>query len=492
MVVCVQARTWPGINKHGGVARIAKVHEDSNMYDVVYILGGKEKQVEAEYISTVDDTENGDKNEPTPTRRTKAMKDRMRQRAAKKGKEIPVCVLQALAAAGFNTLDGQRQSEEENTSDAPASPKKNNNQKKKKPAAATKKAAKHKIAAATKKKRKATAADKKESNSSAAAKKKLKATDEKESNNNSKKRRNATGSAETSPSKRPKQQQEPFHSALPMNRDEKCALADKHYHSRFQAAITNGVIYALSSSLRESDRENLSKLVKEVKKHDVILRVSETFNAKRTTLVLMPSTAKDTQHHPIARSRTLKVMRASLVGLPIVTPKWITSCLEQKALAIPTEDMYVRSLPTKTAELEKETEYGTALLAARHYQRAKDTSFGGIAPLHGTFVCLCGEFITPPLADVQLLLREAGATMLGWDAILKKKKNDDKAILLFNSNEDAAEFSLTSEEKRKQADDANILAVSTNWLFDSISCGEPLPESKIPWIANNNAESQAF
>ena len=48
-VVNVQSRTWPGVNKPGGVARIKKVHDDTGTgikYDVAYILGGRERMVD--------------------------------------------------------------------------------------------------------------------------------------------------------------------------------------------------------------------------------------------------------------------------------------------------------------------------------------------------------------------------------------------------------------------------------------------------------------
>jgi hypothetical protein len=54
-IVRVQSRTWPGINKPGGVARVTKVHTDSHSYDVAYVLGGTEKQVGAAYVTLHDD-----------------------------------------------------------------------------------------------------------------------------------------------------------------------------------------------------------------------------------------------------------------------------------------------------------------------------------------------------------------------------------------------------------------------------------------------------
>lgn len=48
-IVFVQARTWPGINKLGGMGRISKINV-GNTYNVQYILGGSEKSVKPKYI----------------------------------------------------------------------------------------------------------------------------------------------------------------------------------------------------------------------------------------------------------------------------------------------------------------------------------------------------------------------------------------------------------------------------------------------------------
>jgi hypothetical protein len=51
-IVRVQDRTWPGVNKPGGVARITKIHREGSVvvYDVAYVLGGREKKVEAVFV----------------------------------------------------------------------------------------------------------------------------------------------------------------------------------------------------------------------------------------------------------------------------------------------------------------------------------------------------------------------------------------------------------------------------------------------------------
>ncbi|KAL7453846.1 hypothetical protein ACHAWC_005492 [Mediolabrus comicus] len=63
-IVTVESRTWPGLNKPGGVARVTHVHhnDDTNKitYDVAYVLGGKEKAVDAEYVTLQSADDDGD------------------------------------------------------------------------------------------------------------------------------------------------------------------------------------------------------------------------------------------------------------------------------------------------------------------------------------------------------------------------------------------------------------------------------------------------
>jgi hypothetical protein len=56
-VVNVQSRTWPGINKPGGVAKVTAVHAvgGSHFYNVRYVLGGQEKRVEAIFVTPKED-----------------------------------------------------------------------------------------------------------------------------------------------------------------------------------------------------------------------------------------------------------------------------------------------------------------------------------------------------------------------------------------------------------------------------------------------------
>ena len=51
--VSVEARTYPGMNKHGGVGRVMKINADGTV-NVKYILGGSEKNLDLKYVSAID------------------------------------------------------------------------------------------------------------------------------------------------------------------------------------------------------------------------------------------------------------------------------------------------------------------------------------------------------------------------------------------------------------------------------------------------------
>jgi hypothetical protein len=82
-IVNVQARTWPGVNKPGGVARVVNVFH--GFVDVAYILGGKESQVDSIFIKAHDDQPN------------------QRRRSREGASELPMSLLQALEEQGFDT-----------------------------------------------------------------------------------------------------------------------------------------------------------------------------------------------------------------------------------------------------------------------------------------------------------------------------------------------------------------------------------------------------
>ena len=52
-IVNVASRTWPGINKPGGVGLVTNITPVDNSavkYDVTYVLGGRENGIDAQFV----------------------------------------------------------------------------------------------------------------------------------------------------------------------------------------------------------------------------------------------------------------------------------------------------------------------------------------------------------------------------------------------------------------------------------------------------------
>jgi hypothetical protein len=128
-IVHVQSRTWPGVNKPGGIARITKVlDKEGSSYHVEYILGGREKHVDAIFVSKPpeemvmdDDTkaENDDDDDQKPESSSISAAGTSNNEAKKRGRKsrrisikrreqaqqddiLPPDLLQQLAKEGFD------------------------------------------------------------------------------------------------------------------------------------------------------------------------------------------------------------------------------------------------------------------------------------------------------------------------------------------------------------------------------------------------------
>lgn len=97
VLVNVQSRTWPGINKPGGVGRVTEItYQDSAMFiDIDYVLGGKEKSIEMEFVEEhkFDEDNNGRAGRGRSSRRARVApqeektQEKTTSTKAKKGKE---------------------------------------------------------------------------------------------------------------------------------------------------------------------------------------------------------------------------------------------------------------------------------------------------------------------------------------------------------------------------------------------------------------------
>ena len=447
-IVHVEDRCWPGVNKQGGVARITKVHRDGGaiLYDVAYVLGGKETRVEAVFLSLQEDQQK---------RRSPSCKD-----------ELSPDLLVSLAADGFDT-EGKVQLEHVKRVEVKA-------------------ATKRKVLDANKSNEPATG-----------GRKKRQKKDEVAASASMKK--NRRGAKPSLPALNDKQKRE---------------VADAHYEERFRLAESQSVISVVASSLAEHDMTMLQLLCKETRSHDgqfykvrfaisalfcvsnilasffftVKVRMTDTFNPSKTTFVVMAVDPQSVPENLTSRSRTLKVMRAVLAGVPIVCASWISSCLNKGRAVMPTRDMYIRTVPAKTTDPLINAKLGASLYASRlHQAKAKGIEHSLLGNVR---VLLCGQYNTadgsPRKADIQTLVRESGATMLTsvGSAMNKLKKigdaDDSKVMLLCDECQHDARCGISTSLTNAvtaalERDDRGVLVVNSTWLFDSISCGEMAP-----------------
>ena len=220
------------------------------------------------------------------------------------------------------------------------------------------------------------------------------------------------------------------------------------------------------------------------------VKTTETFHANQTTLVIMPIDPQSNQRNPASRTRTLKAMRGMLAGVPIVNTAWISASLDKGKAVMPSSEMFIRTVPAKKTDPRINDSLGAALCAARIQQSRTLPQYNLELPLSNAHVLLCGQYNSaegsPRKADVLLLLRESGATILqSAGAAMKKLRtigdNESSKIVLLcdecQTNEHcgisdglAKEIMAAFERHHKR-----VLVVSSAWLFDSISCGGMVP-----------------
>ena len=85
----------------------------------------------------------------------------------------------------------------------------------------------------------------------------------------------------------------------------------------------------------------------------VTLKVMKDYKPGKTQLCITATSSSTSQHSGmVSKSRTLKVMRSALAGLPVLTPLWMEACLKDETIVPPTKDMCIRTLPTKQTSKE--------------------------------------------------------------------------------------------------------------------------------------------
>lgn len=207
----------------------------------------------------------------------------------------------------------------------------------------------------------------------------------------------------------------------------------------------------------------------------VKIRLSDNFG-KKTTICATPI-VNSTASRP-TRMRTAKAMRASLHGIPIVSPEWIQTCAEKNAFVFPTSEMISRSLPAKTDAIisNGESNFGIARMVAQLAKKAP-------LPLEHHSIFFCGAFAANRRKDLQLLARDAGAKVLSNASAVSAKFGKGRVVLLCH---DAATGTIIPAPLAKEADTAlktnahSVLVVNAQWIFESITCAKPLPTNAFP------------
>jgi hypothetical protein len=209
--------------------------------------------------------------------------------------------------------------------------------------------------------------------------------------------------------------------------------------------------------------------------------ISDSIQANKTTLCLVPCGTPHDGNLTTER-RTMKVMKASLSGIPIVSLAWVDACLAARQIVAPTAEMYVRTLSAKSTVLSSpianQCNFGVALLAAA----LDDTSTKSHGLLSRFAVFLAGFSSQNESAFVSLL-RSAGAV----DVIVNKQtavsklkamSKDETMIVLCGESPTIKLSDALEREIRSLA--SKVLVVGSQWLIDSVSCGFPVDPDFYP------------
>ena len=243
----------------------------------------------------------------------------------------------------------------------------------------------------------------------------------------------------------------------------------------------------------------------------MILKITKDFNHNKTQLCITaassspePTPTTDQSNiepiNVVSKSRTLKVMRSALAGLPILTPVWMEACLKEGNIVVPSGAMCVRTLPRKQVsaeagsggEDEAPTEhFGVAKYAAAFQKVSKVSPSTFNHHLDGVSILLCGTTAGAGMTkDLKMLLQQAGASIVSSVStasrlLLDMSKDGEGGPFVFLCDDSSTDSSCgISDALLKQAkkaigangsdtmkgNETTVLCVHFSWLFDSISC----------------------
>lgn len=494
-IVIVADRTWPGVNKIGGVAKVQRVHtsEAGVKYDVAYVLGGREKLVDSAFVklhiedsgSFISETK---KAESTSTKAeqdntTSSIGTNSRTRKSRRVDE------RKMVEQWVATIDAEEEkSEKKNKS----KPKDGISQMKPKPKL-------------------------KESKS----KRKLGEDDEKNTSDNtepksqSKRKRSARStklsvdnSIESSTIKETStvvekmadksQSQGVLESNNPCTFQEVFDAALKKYQPILETGGSKKKIFITTSSLSNKESKIVKDMVRQFSKTKIPVKLLQDFNPYKTSVLITPSQSSSGEKR--ADLRTMKAMRAALNGIPIIDPSWCQSCIKEDKLLFDRAHC-VSSLPTKVPLYTSNVENVSEVLdLPRDFPTASYGVFAAAAstkPLFGNelFYLAGNEWKsnTTMTKDVKLLIVEGGGGILtSVQQVTKAIERDlddqrSSIVILCDGSQTDSTSGMTkplskviSNAMKSGSKISSVTVVNSKWIFDCISCARLLEHDHYP------------
>jgi len=523
-IVNVESRTWPGVNKPGGVGRIASINPDGT-YNVAYVLGGRESNVEVRFMKIENQEDSGN-----AVSGTGAGLSRRRRRAKDEFEALPEELLRKLADEGFDTglsLKSKKGNKKQKKNRVVALSDKTNAECSE--VQDVKKVPKNKTATSANKKRKTPKRKKKDATSDVARD----AFESEQSTNLSVKKRvkkshirgvkseendtqhheistpcetDVGGSVSHQHQVKPsgtrggknvmqslevrnlQSTQSTLDSLFVISKDDAIMRADELYKIRIQDAIARKSIIIAASNLSDECKTILKTICSKNFAGDLSIKITDVIN-KKTTLCIVPVEPDSEDGNIRSSVRTLKVMKSALAGIPIVSSEWLRFCQKEKKFIQP--QVFVRSLPTKNAAIGKsgDADFGVAKLSSWNSQ-----SKAGMLPFQNTFVFLCGNYSSDKRKNLNDLLKEGGAKTLPSGKCVSSKLKDittsNKTTLFPNSSriviicDDSGgamskgverDLNAALQRERHSPSLKSVAVVDSQWVIESVTCARSLP-----------------
>lgn len=491
-IVIVADRTWPGVNKIGGVAKVQRVHtsEAGVKYDVAYVLGGREKLVDSAFVKLhIEDSGSFiSETKKTESTSTKAEQDSTKSSAigtnsrTRKSRRVDERKMVEQWVAMIDAEEGK--SEKKNKS------KPKDGIIKIKPKE-------------SKSKRKLGEDD--ENN----------ASDNTEQKSRSKRKRTArstktsvNNSIETSTTKKTStavekiadksQSQEILESNNPCTFQEIFDAASKKYQPILETGGTKKKIFITTSSLSNNENKIVKEMVQQFSKTNVPVKLLQDFNPYKTNILITPSQSSSGDKR--AGMRTMKAMRAALNGIPIIDPSWCQSCIKEDKLLF--DRAYcISSLPTKVPLYTSNVENVSEVLdLPRDFPTA---SYGVFAAAVSTKPLFSNELFylagnewksnTTMTKDVKLLIVEGGGEILtSVQQVTKAIERDlddqrSSIVILCDGSQTDSTSGMTkplskviSNAIKSGSKISSVTVVKSKWIFDCISCARLLEHDHYP------------